>query len=251
MRNPHNLVVNPYKEKILLPSGNVQYVYSEQDIAKRHAEKAQRIEQLKSREQRLRSAVKEGTEAGDPVAMAVALIMATYERVGNTESAADGHYGVTGWEARHAKVEGSKVRIDYVGKSGVEQSKVIDQPWLVAALTKRLRKCKRKSDRLVPVSASAVNRYLDDYDVSAKDLRGYGANTEMQRELTRARKKGPALVTLKPKDVIKTLKSEFNAALAVVAAKLGHTTSVLRKQYLVQDMEPLYTESGAVLRSFA
>ena len=108
MRNPHNLVVNPYKEKILLPSGNVQYVYSEQDIAKRHAEKAQRIEQLKSREQRLRSAVKEGTEAGDPVAMAVALIMATYERVGNTESAADGHYGVTGWEARHAKVEGSK-----------------------------------------------------------------------------------------------------------------------------------------------
>jgi Eukaryotic DNA topoisomerase I, catalytic core len=249
-RNPHNLVVNPYKEKILLPSGNVQYVYSEQDIAKRHAEKAQRIEQLKTKEQRLRSAVKQGTEAGDPVATAVAMIMATYERVGNNESAAEGHFGVTGWQARHFTREGSKYRIDYVGKSGVEQTKVIDQPWLVQALAQHLRK-KRKNERVLPVSASTVNRYLEEYDVSAKDLRGYGANTEMQRELTRARKKGPALATLKPKDVIKTLKAEFNAALAVVAAKLGHTTSVLRKQYLVQDMEPLYTESGAVLRSFA
>jgi hypothetical protein len=248
-RNPR-LVANPYKDKILLPSGNVQYIYSEQDVAKRHAEKAQRIEQLKTKEQRLRSAVKRDTEAGDPVATAVALIMATYERVGNNESAAEGHFGVTGWQARHFTRDGSKYRIDYVGKSGVEQTKVIDQPWLVQALAQHLRK-KRKNERVLPVSASTVNRYLEEYDVSAKDLRGYGANTEMQKELTRLRKRGPALATLKPKDVIKTLKAEFSAALTVVASKLGHTTSVLRKQYLVPALEPMYIESGAVLRTFA
>lgn len=246
------LIQNPYLHKFIPPGGKYyQYVYSEEDVAERHAKKAQRVEALKAREKALRDAVKRDVQAGDPVALAVGLILATYERPGNNESAATGHFGVTGWECRHLSFSGKRAIIDYIGKSGVHQTKVITDPVLVAALQSRQRQCSRDNTKLIGVSASAVNRYLDSFDVSAKDLRTFGANTEMQKELSKARAAGPNLETLKAKDVKKTLKAEFNSALGIVAGRLGHTTSVLRKQYLVQGIEPLYMQSGTVLRTFS
>jgi len=245
------LVRNPYVEKVLFPSGNWQYRYSAEDVAKRHAKKASRIEGLKSREASLRAGVKRDVADGDVVALAVALILETYERPGNNESARAGHFGVTGWQCRHLDLHKNRAVIDYIAKSGVHQTKVITTPWIVRALAERQRQCNANGGRLLPTSAASVNAYLDSYDISAKDLRTFGANTEMQRELTAIRKAGPDLSLLKPRDVAKTLKAEFNAALGLVAAKLGHTTSVLRKQYLVQGIEPLYLETGTVLQSFA
>ena len=243
---------NPYLKKFIPPGGTVmQYVYSPQDVAKRHAEKAQRIEALKHKEATLRRSVRKDVEQGDPVALAVGLILATYERPGNADSAAEGHYGVTGWECRHLSQHGAGMAIDYVGKSGVQQHKQVIDPYLVRALRDRVRDCSRKSARVVPASASQVNRYLEGFDVSAKDLRTFGANTEMQRELYKVRRRGPPLDGLKPRDVARSLKAEFMAALGTVAARLGHTTSVLRKQYLVAGMEPQYLESGTILQAFS
>ena len=251
-RNPaRRLVRNPYLEKVLFPSGNWQYRYSQEDVAKRHAKKASRIESLKGREASLRAGVKRDVADGDVVALAVAMILETYERPGNNESARAGHFGVTGWQCRHLDLHKNRAVIDYIAKSGVHQTKVITTPWIVRALADRQRQCNANGGRLLPTSAASVNAYLDSYDISAKDLRTFGANTEMQRELTAIRKAGPDLSLLKPRDVAKTLKAEFNAALGLVAAKLGHTTSVLRKQYLVQGIEPLYLETGTVLQSFA
>lgn len=250
--NWSDLVRNPYTHKFIPPGGKtVQYVYSPEDVAKRHAKKAQKIEALKRKEKSLRNAVKRDVAAGDDTALAVGLILTTYERPGNAESAKSGHYGVTGWECRHLSVDGKRAVIDYIGKSGVHQTKTIREPWLVQALADKRKACKRKGSKLLPVSAAAVNRYLDGFDVSAKDLRTFGANTEMQRELTKARSAGPSLDTLKPRDVKRTLKAEFMAAVAAVAGRLGHTTSVLRKQYLVAGIEPAYLEDGTVLRTFA
>lgn len=251
-RNPRPLVRNPYLSKFIPPGGKtVQYVYSPEDVAARHAKKAQKVEALKSKERSLRNAVKRDVAAGDDTALAVGLILTTYERPGNAESAKSGHYGVTGWECRHLSVDGKKAVIDYIGKSGVHQTKTIRDSWLVQALVAKAKRCRRKGTKLLDVSAAAVNRYLDTFDVSAKDLRTFGANTEMQRELAKARSSGPSLDTLKPRDVKRTLKAEFLAALATVAGRLGHTTSVLRKQYLVAGIEPQYLESGTVLRTFS
>lgn len=251
-RNPRRLVRNPYLSKFIPPGGKgYQYVYSEEDVALRHAKKAQRIEALKHKEAQLRRAIEHDVAKGDDVALAAGLILATYERPGNPESARDGHYGVTGWECRHLSVDGRKAVIDYIGKSGVHQTKEVDNPVLVRALSRKAKECSRKGGKLLRASASAVNHYLDNYDISAKDLRTFGANTEMQKELRRARAAGPDLSTLKPKDVKKVLKAEFNAALGVVAGRLGHTTSVLRKQYLVSSIEPTYLESGSIVQTFA
>ena len=251
-RNPRRLVQNPYKDKILLPSGNIQYVYGEEDVAKRQREKAQRIEGFKAREEALLRAVKRDVAKGDDTALAIGLIMATYERPGNAESARDGHYGVTGWECRHLSKEGkSAVALDYVGKSGVQQHKVVSDPALVRALLARQRACKRRGERLLDTSPSSINRYLADYGVRAKDLRTFGANVEMQAELTRLRKAGPRLSSLKPRDLKRTLKAEFMAAVATVAGKMGHTTTMLRRQYLVKEMEPTYVATGRVVKSFA
>ena len=248
-RNP---IQNPYLSKFIPPGGKgYQYVYSEEDVALRHAKKAQRIEALKHKEAQLRQAIERDVAKGDDTALAAGLILATYERPGNPGSAKEGHYGVTGWECRHLSVDGRKAVIDYIGKSGVHQTKEVDNPTLVRALSRKAKGCTRRGGKLMRVSASAVNRYLDSFDISSKDLRTFGANTEMQKELRLARRAGPDLSTLKSRDVRRVLKAEFNAALGVVAGRLGHTTSVLRKQYLVSSIEPTYLESGSIVQTFA
>ncbi len=243
---------NPYTSKFTPEGGKfVQYGYSKEDVAARHAKKAQKVEALRHKEQSLRSAVKRDVRGDDLPALVVGLILETYERPGNTRSAKEGHFGVTGWLCRHLDASGKRAVIEYVAKSGVLQRKTIRDPYLVAALSRRKQHCDKDGTRLLPVSASAVNRYLREYGVSAKDLRTFGANSEMASELKRARRHGPRLDTLKLGDVKKTLKAEFNAALGIVAGKLGHTTNVLRKQYLVATVEPLYLETGAVVSTFA
>jgi len=252
MRLNATKVRNPYIDKFIPPGGKgYQYVYSEEDVALRHAKKAQRIEALKHKEAQLRQAIERDVAKGDDTALAAGLILATYERPGNPESAKEGHYGVTGWECRHLSVDGRKAVIDYIGKSGVHQTKEVDNPTLVRALSRKAKGCTRRGGKLMRVSASAVNRYLDSFDISSKDLRTFGANTEMQKELRLARRAGPDLSTLKSRDVRRVLKAEFNAALGVVAGRLGHTTSVLRKQYLVSSIEPTYLESGSIVQTFA
>ena len=249
-RRRRSPVHNPYIDKIQFPSGNWGYIYSPEDVAKRHAQKAKKIAGLKARYKSLEQFVRRDVKAGNPVALAVALIMETYERPGNSESAKDGHFGVTGWQCRHLRWQGGKAIVAYVAKSGVEQAKTISDPLLVAALRAQAKGC-RPGSKLVPTTAATVNRYLKAFSISAKDLRTYGANTEMQHALASARRSGPDLAALKERDRAKALKAEFQAALTRVAGKLGHTTAVLKKQYLVAGIEPLYLSTGNVLKEFA
>src|SRR5574343_1006890 len=79
----------------------VVYEYSDRQIANRNRKKAERLEALKKNIGNLRKRVQRDLKSSDPdtmlSALAVALIDHTYERVGDEESADDGHFGVTGW----------------------------------------------------------------------------------------------------------------------------------------------------------
>lgn len=241
-------VVARYKSKQRTDKGNTVYLYSERQIANRNKKKAERLQKLNSSIKKLRSKVKSDLGSSDPrvarTALAIGLIDHTYERVGNDESAKEGHFGVTGWTKKHVSQDGGS--ISYVGKSGVKQKKKVSDAALKNALKRAYGDC--DGDCIFSfdggkVGASDVNSYLTEFDITAKDLRGFHANREMQDRLKAARK-GTLPTDKKARE--KQLKAEFLKALDETAGAVGHEASTLRSQYLVPGLEETYLKDGKV-----
>ena len=233
------------------------YEYSDRQIALRNSKKAERLEQLKKNIGRLEAKVKQDLKSSDTekrmTALCVALINATFERVGNETSADENeHFGVTGWQRKHVTFGKGKATIKYVGKSGVSQIKEVTDVAILKALRDAY-DANEKPDIFEhddeKVDAAKVNAYLKPFNVTAKDLRGFHANSTMQGNLKAARAKGPELPTDR-KDKDKILKKEFLKALAQTAETVGHEPSTLRSQYLCDTIEESYLKDGTVTSSF-
>jgi 2'-5' RNA ligase len=247
------------KKKIETKDGGeaTVYEYGPRQVANRHREKAERVEHLRNHISDLRERVSSDLKSDDPMtrltALAVSLMDHTCERVGNDDSAKNGHYGVTGWKIEHVTFRGDTVTIEYVGKSGVDHTKTVDHGPTVKAL-REVCKDRDGGDAIfdtgdAKVSADDVNDYLAEFDVTAKDIRGYRANDEMCKALREERSKGPKDLPRSRKEKDKILKDEFKRALETVAETVGHEAATLRSQYLVPGLEDQYVHDGTVIKS--
>jgi len=226
----------------------IVYEYSDQQINKRHKEKSQKVEKIRQNINSLETQVLKDLKKEDTrqVALAVALINHTYERVGNDDSASNGHYGVTGWKKKHLSFKGSKAFLSYTGKSGVRHNKEVDDKVLVSALREISKGLKDDDVLLSDIKAPDVNEYLNQYGITAKDMRGYHANREMQERLKALREeRGELPKDKKEKD--KILKEEFKEALNGAAKAVGHEEATLRGQYLVPHLEDTFMKDGTVI----
>lgn len=239
-----------YKSKTKDDEGNTHYEYGPRQVSKRNQEKAKKVEKLRHQIGDLRKKVKSDLSSKDKseVALAVALMDATYERVGNDSSAKDGHFGVTGWQVKHVTFKGGKAELKYVGKSGVKHTKEVKDASLVKALKSAV-EGKSDSDEILEIGAKEVNDYLESFGITAKDIRGFHANLEMKKALESIRKSGPELPHgRKEKD--KILKGEFEKALDIAAKAVGHESATLRSNYLVPGFEDAYLHDGTVVQKF-
>lgn len=228
-----------YLKKKKEDSGNITYIYSEKHIKERNKKKVKKILQLGKSLNKLRTQIKKDLNDDElkPVAMVIALIDETYERVGNVESAKTlKHFGITTLRKKHLSFSNGKAKLKYVGKSGVKQEKIIKNKQLAKDL-KELSKSLSPNDELFPtVSAKRVNKYLKPFKITAKDIRGFHANQEMKRQLQK--------VKSKEKDPEKKRKEEFKLALEETAKIVGHNSSTLKNQYLAPSIEKNFLESG-------
>lgn len=245
------------KKKVKTQDGEdmTVYEYSDRQVANRNKKKAERIDKLKKSMGKLRAKYKSDLSSDDEdkaqTALAVALIDHTYERVGNDGSAKDGHFGVTGWRKKHISFGSGGCTIKYVGKSGVDHDKKVTDGAIKKALKRAYDAASGDNAEVLPdATAEKVNAYLKDFDVTAKDLRGYHANREMQERLKAMRSKGKDLPEDK-KDREKILKKEFLKALEETADTVGHEPSTLRSQYLVDALEESYMKDGSVPAKFS
>lgn len=244
-----------YKSKKTLETGTVVYEYGPRQVANRNRQKAERVEKLRQSIDKLRTRVKSDLKKDDLktklTALAIALIDHTYERVGNDDSAEEGHFGVTGWQRKHISFGRGGATIKYVGKSGVKHEKKVTDKEILSALRSAYEAGEGDDSGLFDhkdacVSSKEVNEYLKAFDITAKDLRGFHANREMQERLQKIRSKGPELPReRKARD--KILKAEFKEALEGTAEAVGHEASTLRSQYLVPSLEEAYMHDGSVI----
>lgn len=211
------------------------------DIDKRWQVKRNSVHNLKNNIERLKRTVRADLYSSDEKAQLTALIirimMNTSERVGNSESAKNGHFGVTHFRKKHITVIGNTIHLNYIGKSGVDHEKSFSDEASAQLLKKLIERNKGYlfvTESGFQIKPDKINRYLKRFGIKSKDLRGFNANRMMSMELS---KYG---YIKEDKD----RKKIFNESLRKVAKKIGHGPTTLRKQYLLPEIEEQFYSKG-------
>jgi DNA topoisomerase-1 len=214
----------------------------EKEIKQRWDSKRESIYSLQSNIDRLKRHIKQDlispNEKDQLTALVVRIMLYTSERVGNENSASNGHFGVTQFKNKHIKVVGNRVILDYVGKSGVEQEKsFVDESCstMIKDLLSRRNQFIFTTNEGFVIKADRVNRYLSNFNAKSKDIRGFNANRLMVMELNRIGKTEE-----------KQRAKVFNSSLRKISAKVGHTPATLRTHYLLPEIEENFYKHGSI-----
>ncbi len=181
------------------------------------------------------------------LATVVQLLETTAIRVGNDEYAKDnGSYGLTTLRDKHAKVEGSKVRFSFRGKSGIRHAIDLRD----RRLARIIRQCQDLPGQQLfqyvdddgathAVDSSDVNEYIraisaDDF--SAKDFRTWLGTVTCATLL--AQQEDASTQTER--------KQRLAAVIKDVAMRLGNTPAVCRKCYVHPHVLEAYMEHGGL-----
>lgn len=171
------------------------------------------------------------------LATIVRIMEKTAIRVGNEEYVrANGSYGLTTMQDKHASAKNGRVVFKFRAKSGVLQHVELDDPRLAAMVKdcqdlpgQTLFQYLDESGTPREVDSSDVNAYLRDVsgsDFTAKDFRTWIATVLAAAELAAAAARPDCPTSLTGR------RRELKSAIAVVAAQLGNTQAVCRKSYI-------------------
>ena len=226
---------------------------TETELAERWDKKKSQIATLTDNIQRLRynltrnlnGATENNTSSSQKIfltSLVLCLMDETGERVGNEESASNGHFGITGLKKKHIKIDGNRVTLKYVGKSGVEHEVTFTNEKIANALKRAISNSMSdfvfETSEGFKIKADRVNRFLTDYNVTAKDLRGYSANKWVVEKLNK----------LDAGKDEKERKKQFNEIVKKVANEIGHGRATLKNHYLLPELEPNFVERGKIIK---
>jgi DNA topoisomerase I len=213
--------------------GRKQYRYHPDFRAQQEADKYERTADFGRALAKLRAKV-ETDLAGRKlaretvIAAVVRLLDLGKIRVGNETYAKENKsFGATTLRNRHAKVQGAKLRLEYIGKSGKKQKLTIEDRRLAGIVRRtqdlpgqHLFEYLDEEGKPHPVDSSEVNDYIKDAtggDFTAKHFRTWGASLLAFEHILDTAKDGK--LSLKP-------------MLEAVAAALGNTPAISRKSYI-------------------
>jgi DNA topoisomerase-1 len=160
-------------------------------------------------------------------------------------------YGLTTLKNKHIKIENNKIKIDFIGKKGVENICELCNPTLQRILSKLKQESRKNDDSIFTIKATEFNDYLKNhFDCTSKDIRSWMANMIYIYYLTKIVKKNyrnnlEAIIPsmnknknkLKEKDkrkMEKLRKKIMKEAIEETAIKLHHTPGICKKSYLFE-----------------
>jgi DNA topoisomerase-1 len=167
------------------------------------------------------------------LAATVRLLEATLIRVGNEEYARQNHsFGLTTFRDRHAEIDGSTIRFQFRGKSGLKHTVELRD----RRLARIVRRCQDVPGQDLfqylddqgqghPIGSADVNEYLREisgHDFTAKDFRTWAGTVLAAR----------ALRELAAFETKTQARRNIVRAIASVARRLGNTKAVCRKNYV-------------------
>lgn len=186
---------------------------------------------------------KPGLSKQKVLATVIYLLQATLMRVGNDEYARSNQsFGMTTLRNRHVKVDGADIKFHFRGKSGVQHTIKLHDPYMVRIVRKLLDlpgqdlfQYLDESGETHSVGSSEVNDYLHEItgeDYTAKDFRTW-AGTVLA---------ALALDEFQQFDSQAQAKKNIVQAIEHVAKKLGNTPTICRKCYVHPDVISSYLD---------
>jgi DNA topoisomerase I len=181
------------------------------------------------------------------LAAVVKLLETTLVRVGNDEYAkSNNSFGLTTMRDRHADVTGSKARLEFKGKSGVNHEIDIRDPQIAKIVGQcqdlpgqELFQYVDAEGAVHDIGSSDVNEYLQEIsgkDFTAKDFRTW-AGTALAAQ---------ALQEFEDFDTKAAAKRNITKAIERVAERLGNTKAVCRKCYIHPAVIDAYMDRSLV-----
>lgn len=214
-------------------------------IEKRWERKKEDIHELSHNIDKLKSHIaqdlKSENEKETLTALAVLIMTKTAERVGNDDSAENGHFGVTGFKKKHVKINGNEVVLTYTGKKGVDQKKKLTDERIAKGLREAIKNSPSKyvfqtSDGF-KIKNDRIGRYLEDYNITPKAIRGYEGNRFLISSLNRYE------ISKEEKE----RKRLFNILAKRTAEHLGHEASTFKKHYMLPELPVYYIQKGKIV----
>jgi DNA topoisomerase I len=237
-------------------AGRRQYRYSAGHEAARDSRKWGRVLRVANLMPTLRERTnadlgRAGLDRERVLATVVRLMARAYFRAGSERYAVENRtFGICTLKKQHVRVRGKSIEFRYKGKRSLDQRQVVADTPLVEIIEElqgqpgsRLFKY-RSGRRYRPVTASAVNRYLQEIlgeRCTSKDLRTFGGTV---RAATILADIGPARTKAE---------ARRNVLLAcqLVASELGNTPAICRKAYIHPAVLAEYEASGRTVETVA
>lgn len=178
---------------------------------------------------------KHGVPRERVLAAVVRLLQESMIRVGNPEYAREnGSFGLTTLLAEHLEVSGTRIRFEFMGKSGKMQSADVQDPRVVRVVRQLQELRGQKLFQYVDddgeqrvIESGEVNAYVNaaadgDRRFTAKDFRTWGGTCEAVR----------VLYEMGPAEDEKEMEANIVALYKEVAECLGNTVAVCREYYV-------------------
>lgn len=222
------------------------------ELQARWKKKKEHLENISRKIRSLRTRITKDLKSDDEKEFLTALVInvmdCTAERVGNNDSARNGHFGVTGFRKKHIRIDGNKVTFRYTGKAGVKHEKIITDKELAENLKRAIKNSKSKfvfeTSNGFRIKNDKVNRYLSQFGIKSKNIRGYCANTYVINQLKKEEDKNE---TLTAEQSEKKRKAVFNKAVKWASTKVGHGVATLKNHYLMPEVGIAYIQRGEII----
>lgn len=241
--------------------GKKQYIYNPKFASQQQAEKFNRLPCFAMQLTRMRLTTGEHLNAPNltrekVLACMLRLIDIAYFRPGNEQyTKLNESYGLTTLRSRHLTDNGKELSFEYVGKSGVEQKKTIENTRLKQVIREldatpgyRVFKYFDEDKNKRDVTCEDINEYIRcvmGQDFTAKDFRTWAASVLAAQYLLVDQPGGAAdncVTGTSDKSVIQAVKK--------VSQKLGNTPAVCRQSYIDPRVIRAF-EEGKNLNMFA
>lgn len=207
--------------------GRPQYVYSQKHVDEQSAAKFARIREFRDKWDSMHAQVRADAAQGDEDAAAARLIFATGLRPGSSaDTGAERQaYGATTLLGQHVVRAPDGVRLQFVGKKGVDLDLLVRDREVADDLITRAERAGSEGQLFPQVTEVSLRDYvhsLDGGSFKTKDIRtAVGTRTAEQ-----------AMAGVPPPTTLTAYKKAVRAVAEVVSARLGNTPTVALQSYI-------------------
>lgn len=229
-------------------AGRKQYIYSEKSKKEREVKKHKKLTKLSKNIISLKRKINndlsiEGFNKNKLIALVLKIMDLCNFRVGNKiYEKKYGSYGLTTLHKKHLSITNKHLKIDFVGKKGVNNNCII-QNKTIQDIVKKVYKLSNKDDPYIfsitynkediKISMIDLNDYLKQFDVTCKDLRTWNANILFLKNLKKiVNNINDSYYQLSEEKRLKLRKKFCKDAIKETALSLHHTPTICKSSYI-------------------